>query len=138
MTCVGTKRGLNYGLVYDRNGEVVGRVFRHSRQARKALGGGRQTFWTAVAALDGIECGTSLGTRHTSRRSAVAAVREFTRSYPPELLRADARDVAPQWWRGDEWSWRVRGALSRHASRFKGERWDVCALPAAGYAYGCR
>ena len=157
--CVGTKRGKNLGVVYAPNGEQIGRVFRASQ---RAAGTGsrreRRPFWTAVAVVEmatpegviRVEWGGSLGTRHATRQSAVNAVYEFSRAYPPEFLRADARDRAkgaPEWsglyrtpltTRRDRLAWGLRHALSDWTARFKRERWDVCAIPARRYCAGAK
>lgn len=138
--CVGTKRGRNYGVVYAPDGRVIGRVFRDGKVARAALGGGRRSFWTAHASLDGVETSASLGTRHERRRDAVAAILAFHEAYPAEAIyaaasRANALDFT---------TWNIYGgrpltmaeraeralhrALSAAAAQFKYDRWQVCGL----------
>lgn len=89
LTIIGTKRGIR-GSVWV--GErLVGRAFAHSRVAAGTKGA-RRPFFTAVPHYPGclLGSGMSLGTRFPSRRSAVRALRDFAREYPPERLAAMA------------------------------------------------
>lgn len=116
MTCIGTKRGDNYGLVYDDKGRVLGRVFQTQRRLRADMGGGHGTAWTAYVMLpDGTEVGCSLGTRHRDRWSAARAIRAFWTEY--ESLRYVFYT-----------DWQSRRPLHRALSLFKYDRHDVCGL----------
>lgn len=125
--CVGTKRGVNYGLVYDETGRVIGRVFRHSRVAA-GMKGERASFYTANVIAGGMEAGGSLGTRHPNRASAVRAIRAFAAEFPPERMDLlIANESHSRFTNAPEWLTRV--ALNRATYWFKAERWEVCALP---------
>jgi hypothetical protein len=131
MVCIGTKRGVNYGLVYDAEGVVIGRVFRDSKVARAALGGGRRSFYTAHAIIDGVETTASLGTRHETRSSAVAAIRAFHASYPADVIRRAAGQAPFDLYANDPGArlrMAIRRALSAAAAQFKYDHWRVCGL----------
>ncbi len=121
--CVGTKRGANYGIVYDSAGTTIGRVFKQSKDARKCDGGGKQMFYTANAMLDGEESYCSLGTRHRTRKSAVNAVLAFHASYPADVIRATASRSSFA-----HGAARLHEALTAAVARFKYDHHEVCAL----------
>lgn len=115
--CIGTKRGTNYGMVYNAEGAVIGRVFRDCKDAAGTYGPGgpsKRSFWTAELWMGNTRLNVpSLGTRHTSRAHAVRAIRLF--------------------WR---WLWAEHGygsarRLAYNVQRFKYEQREVCALNAS-------
>lgn len=127
--CVGTKRGRNYGLVYDGETEaVIGRVFRASKVARKSHGGGRRSFWTAHGIVDDAETTCSLGTRHVERRDAVAAILAFHASYPREAIIAAAQRIERGARARPTSGGALRWALGCAAVQFKYDHHEVCGL----------
>lgn len=115
---VGTKRGVNYGIVFDADCNEIGRVFKHSRVAA-GTGGQTRPFWTAVARLSRAESGQSLGTRHRTRDSAVAAVRSFASDYPRDYLLATALTSGSP----------LARILGQAVAQFKYDQFQECALP---------
>lgn len=129
--CIGTKRGVNHGIVYLHDGTVVGHVKRHARVARKDLGGGTQQFWTANVMVDGKVVGASLGTRHLTRLSAARAVVAFAQAVGRIDLDAivAADDTLPAWAAGHpEYSRSI--VAGRLTGEWKSMNPTLCALAA--------
>lgn len=150
MICVGTKRGRNYGIVYDASGRIIGRVYRHTQTAAGTRKRERHDFWTALpASPDGrTNVSGSLGTRHPDRRSAMAAVRAFALAYPADAIETRALNAPATYatyttwfrYRGENltaeevWQRALAWATMRCAMDFKYDNWQACAIPAARYS----
>lgn len=115
--CIGTKIG-ERGIVWNQYGECLGRAIQASRVAA-GTNGQRRKFYTAVVSTGEGFTGTSLGTRHKTRASAVRAIRMFWAWYETEgfMLPGVRRYYGPTGWESV-------------AQKYKMSYPEVCALPA--------
>lgn len=114
--CIGTKIG-ERGIVWNEYGECLGRAIQASRVAA-GTNGQREKFYTAVVSTGEGFTGTSLGTRHKTRASAVRAIRMFWDWYLAGGFLTYANTLG--WING----------MERVVSKFKEAHPEVCALPA--------
>lgn len=116
-TCIGTKRGTNYGVVYSPHGSIVGRVRRESKDAAGTYRNRRPEKWAFYTAALLLANGDpvrapSLGTRHETRAHAMRAIRMFW-----------------VWWSEQDSAPAIPRAY--HVQQFKFEHREVCALDAS-------
>jgi hypothetical protein len=106
------------GIVWSEHGEVLGKAFAHSR-VMAGTNGIRGPFYTAVVSTGAGFTGTSLGTRHKTRASAVRAIRMFWDWYETEgfMVPGVRRYYGPTGWESV-------------AQKYKQSYPDVCALSA--------
>lgn len=128
MLCIGTKRGQNFGLVYDAAGTIIGHVERRNRVAA-GLKGAKRPFYTATLRTpNGLAVAApSLGTRHPDRWSAARAIQAFHAKHPGLVKDANARNTSPS----GTFIW--DSSVSSAAACFKHDHFDVCALPYRTY-----
>jgi hypothetical protein len=115
LLCIGTKRGVNYGTVYDLHNPLgtlrtLGKVRRESKVAA-GFKGQRRTFYTAQPTMPNGWQLPALGTRHPTRWHAARAIRMFHDAYP--LIGKGYMD---------------RHAAAHAARCFKYDYWRECGL----------